>query len=347
MKKFILALCVLLGLVSLTACDDDATIRYVNDKGEETTLNVYATDDKETVQAVLNFASQAKYDDVTSFTLKQSASISASFSKDAAAAFPELAANSKVSGHASMAVNASEKDGLDVSVSGDLSLSKNEKASFKADVLYEGALEAMYTSEEYLYVNASYDVTSPSNTSKGEVKQAVDPMTVLDEMEDDLEDIFSKFLPTDVPSMDDPNSFTVEEFYDTFKNSKLAISKVKNGVIYIDVVLYLKDILLQGDKIEHLDLKTLLMLNSDFTFSFGVEASTGRLCEFSFVYDDAKTMNLLLSMLLGKTCHEMEATTSISLIDTFRVEGKLTIEYNKAKIRTLSVAEKAKYALAA
>ncbi|MDE7213094.1 MAG: hypothetical protein K2N42_00770, partial [Anaeroplasmataceae bacterium] len=336
MKKFILGLCVLLGLVSLTACDDDTTIHYVDKNGEEATLNVYATEDKEIIQTVLDFASKANYNDVTSFTLKQSASINASFSKAEEDSFFGLESK-KVSGYASMTLNASKMDGFDISLSADLSLSKDAKASFKADALYDGALENMLTSNEYIYVNAKYDVNSPSNFSKGDEKLAYDPKTILDEMEDDVDDIFSKFFPTDVPSIEDPD-FTLDEFYENFKNSKLVISKVKNGVIYLDVTLSLKDILSQVDDDDLSYIKDFMSLNSDFVFTFGIEASTGRLCEFSFLYDDVKSLNTALDMFLGYYKKD--------LIDTFRVEGKVTIEYNKAKIRTLSDAEKAKYALA-
>ncbi|MDE6408038.1 MAG: hypothetical protein K2K50_05480, partial [Anaeroplasmataceae bacterium] len=332
MKKIIFCLSVLLGLVSLTACEETTSITYVDSNGEEQTLKVTATEDKETIQTVMDFASKANYDEIDSFTLKETISVSANFSND----FTGLLgweSKAKLLGSADMTLSASKKEGLDLSASGQLSIGK-EISSFSVDALYEGELEKMPTSKEYLYLDASY----ASDSSREVIKRAIHPMTLIDELEDE---IFSKFFPTNIPSIGDGmGSMTVEEFYKTFENSKLVISGVKNGVIYLEVTLALKDVLKQID-VDKAELNTLLSKIS-FTCTYGIEASTGRFCEFGFVFDNAEAINALVLNYIGNI-FATAPSSELTLVESFLLESKLAIKYNKATIRTLSASEKAKY----
>lgn len=335
MKKFILTLSILLGLVSLTACDDSTSISYVDANGEEQTVKVTATEDKETIQTVIDYASKAQYDNITSFTLKENISVSATLAKDVNDLL-ELGAKDKLSGSASMTLQVSKKDGMDLSMSGNLSLGKDNYGKLNANILYNGELDEMLLNDEYLYVDAGYDFKTIGNSSKADIKKAYSPATILDEIEDIIDD----FIPSNAPSIGDEEQMDVEEFYNTFKNSTLVISNVKNGIIYLQVNLALKDIInYVGSDSE--ELKPLLMLNSSFTISFGIEASTGRFREFGYEFDDVKLVNYVIFTF-------MKQTLPVSnLVEAFHLESKFSIEYDNAKIRTLSKEDKAKYSLAA
>ncbi|MDE7385459.1 MAG: hypothetical protein K2M84_06845 [Anaeroplasmataceae bacterium] len=337
MKKIILVLCALLGLVSLTACDGETSITYVDNNGEEQVLKVTATNDKETIQTVMDFASKANYDDIESFTVKESVSLNGSFSeetKDILGYDTKI----KLSGSADMTLKASKTDGLDFSASGKVALGKELQGSIKIDALYEGNLEKMTTSEEYLYLNASYDVKALGESSKSDIKLAGQPEVFIGQVEDELDKLF----PTNIPSIgDDFGSMSVDEFYEAFENSELTISSVKNGIIYLEVNMALKDVIKDID----VDLTELplFLLNSDFAFTFGIEASTGRFREFSYKFDDVNLINTVISTLLSGEIFAADSFASMKFVESFLLENKLTIEYNKAKIRTLSATEKAKY----
>ncbi|MDE6656545.1 MAG: hypothetical protein K2J85_06105, partial [Anaeroplasmataceae bacterium] len=337
-----LCLGILLGLVSLTACDENASITYVDGNGQEQTMQVTATDDKEVIQTVIEFAGKAAYDDITSFTLKESVSVSASLTKDMNAAL-ELGAKDKLSGSANMVLNVSKDKGLDLSASGNLSLGKDNQAKVSADVIYEGALDQMLTENQYVYVDASYDVKSIANTSKGSVKKAIDTLALMEEAKEELDDIISNFLPGEEPDFGDDMGFgSIEDFYTNFKNSKLTISNVKNGVIYLEADLALKDLINYVDP-DNAELKPLLKLETSFVFTYGIEASTGRFREFNFEFDDVSLLNLMITALLGSVDIYASTSAMATYVETFHFESKFAIEYNNAKIRTLSDADKAKY----
>lgn len=338
MKKILLTLVgALLAIIPLTSCDNEASITYVDASGKEQTIKVSATEDKETIESVMEYAQDAEYDDITSFTLKEKCSLSATLAKDVNDVL-ELSSKDKIVGSASMTLQVSEKDGLDLSLTGDLSLGKENSAKLYADVLYNDKLDSVLTSSESVYVKAGYDMKTISNSSKGEVQQAYSPATILDKVKDELEE----FIPTDIPSLGDDSMDEIDdldEFYAKFKNSKIIISEVKDGVIYLQFNLALKDLIAYADP-DSEELKPFLSLNSSFILTYGIEASTGRFRELSFEFDDVKLINFILSSYLGI---DLPIT---NLAESFHVETKLSIEYNKAKIRTLTPTEKAKYPLA-
>ncbi|MDE6047534.1 MAG: hypothetical protein K2F56_02785 [Anaeroplasmataceae bacterium] len=336
MKKIFLGLCIVLGLVSLTACDGNTSITYVDQNGEEQTLKVTATNDKETIQTVLNYASKANYEDIESFTLKESVSLNGSFTEEMNSVIG-YDTNVKLSGSADFTLNVDKTNGLDLSASGKVALGKEMQGSIKLDALYEGSLEKLATSGEYLYINANYEIKALGDSSKSSIKRAIDTNTFIDEIEDELD----KFFPTNPPSIGDEDGVTtVEEFYEKFKNSKLAISSVKNGVIYLDATLALKDIIEDEDITEFLPQN---VLNSSLAFTFGIEASTGRFRELSYKFDDINMINAVIGALINRQFFDTAPSASMDFLKTFCFENKLSIEYNKAKIRTLSSTEKAKY----
>ncbi len=340
MKKLIFCFSILFGLFALTSCEESASITYVDSNGETQTVKVTATEDKGTIQAILDYSSLANYDDVTSFKLKEKMSLACSLTKDTNESLG-LDSKTKLSGKADMTINLSAAEGLDVSVSGDLSFGKDYGASVSANTIYEGKLDQMFAKDNLIYVDAGYDVKSAGSSSKASIKQAYSTADIFEE----IEDILEQFYPENGPSDATPDAFTVEEFYKTFTNSKMVISEVKNDVIYLEMNLALKDLLGYVDP-DNEELKPLLSLDTSFIFTFGIEASTGRFREFSFRFDDVKLLNLIFLTLISEEYPDLKPLLSSELIQTFQFESKLTIEYNKAKIRKLSAAEKEKYTTA-
>ncbi len=342
MKKILLCLTIVLGLFTFCSCDEDnvASITYVDANGKNQTVQVSATTDKETIQAVLDFASKANYEDIQSFTLKESFNVSASFDETITEAltqnrFTQLTANG------SMTLNASEKDGFDLKVEGNVSFGKNLYA--------KGSVSALCNNpslDSNVYVDVSYDAKADENSYKATEKHAVSIDELLEELEERYGNIIGGQLP-DMPPVDDDYNLdvaTVEDFYTYFKNSELSIADVDNGVIYVQAKISFKDIfdLLETEIEDLAQIKPYIKMSNCVVLTYGIDIKTARFREFSVVCDDASILNIILSSFIAASIAN-ETYESLNFINKFHFETKLTIDYNSAVIRTLTKEEQAKY----
>lgn len=347
MKKILLCLAIVLGLFTLCSCDEDnvVSITYVDANGKNQTVQVSATTDKETIQAVLDFASKANYDDIQSFTLKESFNVSASLDESITYSLTQDTSTQLIA-NGSMTLNASEKNGFDLKVEGNVSFGKNLYAKGSVSALCSNPSLDL-ENPAYVYVDVSYDAKANENSYKATEKHAVSIVELLEEIEERYGDLIGGKLPDMSPVENDFNLdvTTVEDFYTYFKNSELSIVDVDNSAIYVQAKISFKDIfdLLEAEIEDLAQIKPFIKMNNCVVLTYGIDIKTGRFREYSVVCDDASILNFVLSNFIAASIANKMTYESYNFINKFHFETKITMDYNSAVIRTLTQEEQAKY----
>ncbi len=324
-KKIILFLCFLVGLLSLTGCDDSANISYVDSNGETQTLKVTATDDQEVVNKVVDYAIKANYDDFNNYLFAVAADFKATFNKNFSSLLGEELGDLK--GSFDLDFNVVENEGLDASLDFDMSLGKSYNARLNAECIYNGSINEI-NEESYLYVKGLYYEKTDLSESTETIKNAYKLMSFINDFIPDDNDV--SISPKDFIDLND----LIEEI-----NPKFIVSSVKSGIIYLDTTISLKDLLncLEDVNIEEIEEIINLLGSADIkvTLSYGLEAETGRFKKFNFSYIDTNFVNTLISGALN--------LPNVKMLDEFEINFTVSLEPNKAKIKKLSDDEKAGY----
>lgn len=326
MKKIYLILCFLVGLLSLSSCENSENISYVDSNGETQTLKVTATDDQEVVEKVVDYAIDANYDELSNFKFNVAANVNATFNKQLSSAF-----NGEImddfNGSLKLDLNAVKTDGLDASLDFDMSLGESNKMRLNADCIYNGSLTDI-KDESYLYVKGLYYEKSNSVEETETIKNAYKLMPII-----------NNILPSDTTVPTSPKDLIdLKEIIEN-SNTKFIISSVKNGVIYLDATISIKELLSSLKSVGEIQELINLLGSSDIkvTFSYGLEAKTGIFKSFSFSYVDTALINDLISNSFNMI--------NIKVLEKFELNFKISLETNNAKIKKLSDEEKAKYSI--
>lgn len=334
MKKILFIFSFLVGLLSLASCDDNggsANITYVDSNGAEQTLKVTATDNQEVVTKVVEYAAEANYENITSFTAKADASLNASLSKDISSLIGSDKAMT-ITGSFTASANASQADGVDAALGFDFSMGNLINASMDISTIYNGKLEEAFNEGSTLYVAGSYNMMQNGLTDSSSVKYAYKLAEFLEGMGD-----LDEFLPgmTDVPNYDGILSDL---------NASFVISSVKNGTIYLESSISIKDLLSSLKDVtneEIAEIKDLLgNMDSKLVFSYGIEAQTGRFTSFEFTFNDVTIANKLFAYIMSS---EMPSMANLQMIDKFEFKLAFSLSFNNAKVKSLTQAEKDQY----
>ncbi len=328
MKKIFLVLCFLVGLLSLSSCDVSTNISYVDENGETQTLKVTATDDQEVVKKVVDYAINANYEDLNNYTFNVDANFNAIFNKEFIASVP----NQKIgdlNGSFKLDLNADLSNGLDASLDFNMSLGESNNMRLNAGCIYNGLLNEI-NDESYLYVKGLYYEKSISNEETKTIKNAYK-----------FKPIINDFIPED-----NNETTSIKDLIDLNElirkvNPEFIVSKVTSGTIYLEATISLKDLLNNLDEVnsEEIIYFTYLLGSADIklTFSYGLEAKTGRFKTFSFSYVD----EALINNLIANSLH----LSNVNVLDKIEMNLEVLLETNNAKIKKLSDEEKAKYSI--
>lgn len=339
MKKLILMLTLILGLVSLTSCEEKAQITLINDKGEEETIEIVATEDKETVQNVLKYASSANYDDITKLTILDSMNLNVTVSDELAQLLEFKDAN-RLTATYNDSLKINKNEGIECKLTANVQVDENNSAKANASVIYNGQLENVVTDTALAYVDVNYDYKTTALSSSYAQKISVNPLECFDSLED--------LIPTspELPPFDtDNDDLTLTEFYESFPNSKIIIENVKNNKIIIGVEISYKDIVAELD----LSVSDLLLvqnyidLNNSLHLSLGVDVKTGRLVDIQCVFKDASLINFIVLNFISSDLTGIELAPNTQLIKTCELTMTTTIAYDVADIDQLTSEEKAQY----
>lgn len=341
MKKIILMLTLILGLVSLTSCEEKAQITLINDKGEEETVEIVATEDKETVQKVLDYADSAKYDDITKLTISDSMNLNVIIS-DELATLLELKDTNRLTATYKDSLKINKNEGIECRLTADVKVDENNSANANASVIYNGQLENVATNAALAYVDVNYDYKTTALSSSYSQKIAVNPLDCFDDLED-LLPISPELPPLDPDDEDD--DLTLAEFYEDFPNSKIFIESVTNNKITIGVDISYKDIVAELDisASELLLAQNYIDLNNSLHVALGVDVKTGRLTDIQCEFKDASLINFVVLNYISSDSVGIELTPNTQLIKTFELTMTTEIAYDVAEINQLTAAEKAQY----
>ncbi|MDE7264220.1 MAG: hypothetical protein K2N64_06130 [Anaeroplasmataceae bacterium] len=346
MKKVLLSVCLFLGLVTLSSCNEESVnITYTDSLGNEKTIAVEATEDQEVVQGVLDYANQATYESVDEVSIQSGVSLSAVLNDDFVSLFPNLGGNTiQASAIANFDLNM--KEGMSFSLAADASIGNQNSAMYKLNAYYDGALDSLTTINQNAYVDLSYGLKSSSGEDISfSLKKAILVEDIFDSIEDEI-DI------SQIPDFDS-ESISIEEFKNLFPNSKIVISEVQKGVIRIklsvtilDIVNLIKEV---GSNSEINEILAVIQSIYDYTdlkktidFTFAIEAKTGRMCGYSVKLDDPDLLNLFLLYFQSEGLLPGIVT---NLASVFNFEFELSISYENVKVKKLSSSEKEQYKL--
>lgn len=334
MKKILMVFCLFIGLFSLASCENEATtITIIDENGNKTNVEIVATDDIETVQAVLDFASSSKYEDVTCLTIANSMDLKVKFSKELASLMQLQSTQLTAELNNSLKVN--KEMGIEASLSAKLHVDDANNAKASASLIYNGKLEDLINETSRAYIDASYEYKSASTSANFGQKIAVNPMELFGSLEDQLPNL-PEFPPVDEP-IEERVSLT--EFYETFPNSKIYISSVQRHKITICTEISYKDVVSQFDldPKDYAFLQSYINLDNSIKMHYEIDAQEGKLHHISVVFNDVALVNFILLNFLS-----IQIAPTTPLIESFEFSSRIDL-YETAEIKTLSSTEKSQY----
>ncbi|MDE6583982.1 MAG: hypothetical protein K2K15_01140, partial [Anaeroplasmataceae bacterium] len=324
MKKLYVFLSLLLGIFLLASCDQSQTVKYVDSDGNEKEFQITVTDDKATVEAVLDFMDSADYSTMNQFGVDVSASITAS------------------------ALDAGQKTNLKVELSSKLGIHSQEGIYFEATgksdsdskveemglkCYFNAPLDSqLMNSNEYIYCEAS--MADESVKYKFTIEDAIHGISlILDEITSDLP---IESIPTDsIPNIDLDD---VDAFYEVFPTSKIRIASFDSKSIVLSIDISYGDILtLAGVDVEVISQALNLDLTKTISLQYEVDAKSGFMKGIHFEFNDVEVLNLIL-MMVGSNALPMDAT-----LQSFVVNLDISFQYENVKITKLTEAQKAEF----
>ena len=361
MKKIIGVLGIILGVLTLTACQeqDQAFISYVDADGNEKEVVVSVTDDKEIVQSVFEYAATTQYEDLTKLSIQNTLKMNATFSEVVSESLK--LESETVSASLDTKWNMDQQVGLNFYTSGEFKMDENHSAMGNLSVIYNGALEDLGTQGAYLYTYAYGKLNSTTEMDLFEKRFAIDSSEIFDvpnEEDIDLEEVF-QFIFGQFPSIGEGDwaelgnleeilqnsfmdqNFSIEDFYKTFPNSRVEITAIQGNRIQVGLFVSYKDVLSYLD-VTGTSIPKYINLENTVDFTISIDALTARLSEFSFEFHDVSLVNFILMSTINPDYALLEDFEP-NLIQKFSITSKLVMEYEDVKVKILSAAEKDTY----
>lgn len=243
MKKKLILLTMVLGLVGLSSCTEDNKVSYVDETGKKVTFELAETDDTEVLNNVINYVSKANYSNYTSYKFEYESDFNLDFTDNNYDVFTSFDFVESVD-----VISGSNCDvSLDLSVGKSITNSKNDtKVNGNVNIYIDNLVSS--SKDAFLYFNAIGSVNSDEinkNISK-KMKMSQDTiMTCLNDISNSYGQIISEYLEklTQIPSIPNENLGDISEFKKKYSNSSLSISDVSKKNFTLSFDLSLSDII--------------------------------------------------------------------------------------------------------
>ena len=335
MKKLFIGLMLFASILTLASCNEkEAKIVLTDEDGNTKEVVLSATDDVETVKYALEYACQADYSDMKGLKMNQTASGSLDLDF--------LGSTIAFSGSSVSIINVEQ--GFDLSASYDLDMSSVGSSTTKFN-LEASSIFKLNNKDMEGYVFSEYSVSSNGLTLTADKEKTpfnFDDMISNpdDEMTFDLDEILE----------------LIEQFYDSFENSKIVISEANGDFYTIGIRLALDDIMncLVGNLNEEItnDPKFQKIVEcvsgKELEIFFKFETSTGYFVGYEFHLEDPTLLNLLVyftTLFVGTIAVEDENFEIPELISNLKIDFSASIKYGSFDVRSLSKSDIAKYNL--